>query len=495
MSVCVCCGQPLPDQGRLTVDVDDELIAQCNLAYEEAARRRSPTVEIAHLVWCLTRGLAAAQLGLVDETRDALAAEALAEMVAARMSDGQASLKTSAEFKALLQRAEQVAKAEARHSASARDVISVLMHRVHGFKSAAFVHGVERTLSRRQISEQTPAYERQTRPAPPASPPGDQRGDVRDTREALSSLVYREDDRNRLHRSAAAYAGDGPAAVRHRFATIDRQQERRSPDLSAVTAFEPPAASLSHAARGMGAERASNSDMNDRLARLEWQAREQRALIEVLIEKLTRAIGEHTLREAAGEHGSRGPKDHLNTPPVAADDTAAELDEPDEADLGAEDDETAGPLAERPKRFYLALDDEIVKAPSIGPRTAARLTAAGVRYVRDLLACDAATVAARTHVRHITPERIELWKAQAHLVCTVPWLRGIHAQLLVGAGFDTLAGLSAAETGSVCAAVLRFAMTREGQSVLRSNAAPPAERVARWKEFVGLAEPDRAKAV
>ncbi len=485
MSTCACCGQRLPDTGRiaetgrLTVEVDDELMAHCNLAYEEAGRRRAPAVEIAHLVWCLTRGLAASHLGIADETREALAAEALAEMVAARLSDGQAPLRTAAEFKSLLQRAEQVAKAEGRRSASARDVISVLLHRVHGFKSAVFVQGVERTLARRQSSDEVPAYDRKPHPAPAARHPLNRPVTARDTAEALSALVYRQDDRSRLDRNPAAYASDGLPAFEHRFVRIDR--------------LGAPEASAS-GSPVQGGERATTVEVNDRLARLEWQAREQRALIEVLIEKLTRVIGEPTLREAADEPVPRGQRDDFRAPLDAADDTAAETDEPNEADLGAEEDETAGPLADRPKRFFLALDDEVVKAPSIGPRTADRLNAAGIRSVRDLLACDAAAVAARTHVRHITRERIELWKAQAQLVCAVPWLRGIHAQLLVGAGFHNLADLNVAETATVCTAVLRYALTREGQSVLRSTAPPPSDRVARWMEFVALAEPDRAKA-
>ncbi|MEZ5852165.1 MAG: DUF4332 domain-containing protein [Hyphomicrobiaceae bacterium] len=166
----------------------------------------------------------------------------------------------------------------------------------------------------------------------------------------------------------------------------------------------------------------------------------------------------------------------------------AEFDELPPADFDDDTDDTIT----REKRFYLTLDDDVEKAPSIGPRTAEQLAAARVTKVRHLLACDPKKVAGRVSSRYINAERIVAWKAQARLVCTVPWLRGTHAQLLVGAGFDTLEKLARADTASVCAGILRFAATRYGQAVLRSGAPPTADRIAKWVEHVTLAEPERA---
>jgi hypothetical protein len=110
------------------------------------------------------------------------------------------------------------------------------------------------------------------------------------------------------------------------------------------------------------------------------------------------------------------------------------------------------------------------------------------------LACNVEQAAVQISVRYITPHRLSLWQAQARLVCTVPWLRGTHAQLLAGAGFDTIEKIGGADKAAVCAAILQFATTRDGQSVLRSGAPPDIERVGRWVEAASLAEPERAAA-
>ncbi len=159
--------------------------------------------------------------------------------------------------------------------------------------------------------------------------------------------------------------------------------------------------------------------------------------------------------------------------------------EDDAGDDGAEN-------GERIKRFYLEPDDDIVRAPSIGPKTAARIMSHGIVRVRDLLVSDPRKLAARIGARHITPERIALWQDQARLVCTVPWLRGTHAQILVGAGFNTVKKILSSEPIVICAAIRIFATTREGQSVLRSGPPPDDARVFRWVAHAQVAEAERA---
>ena len=184
--------------------------------------------------------------------------------------------------------------------------------------------------------------------------------------------------------------------------------------------------------------------------------------------------------------------------PVALprDDRALELDDEtiDEAPLDddLDGDGEAAQGGPRQKRFYLAMDDYILHAPSIGPSTAGRLMRLGINTVRDMMACDPVSVATRVNARHVTAQRIAAWQAQARLVCTVPWLRGTHAQLLVGAGFETVAAICAADRDALCVAVLKFAVTRSGMSVLRSGPPPEIEKIVRWAEHANMAEVERA---
>ena len=144
------------------------------------------------------------------------------------------------------------------------------------------------------------------------------------------------------------------------------------------------------------------------------------------------------------------------------------------------------------KRFYLSMSDEIVCAPSIGPRTGTRLNAHGIDTVADLLAADPGELAELMASRYITTQTIEDWQMQSRLVCTIPWLRGTYAQLLVGAGYTSARDIADAGGDELSADILKFASTREGQRVLRNGPPPPIERVAKWAEFATLAETDRA---
>ena len=153
---------------------------------------------------------------------------------------------------------------------------------------------------------------------------------------------------------------------------------------------------------------------------------------------------------------------------------------------------TQGETGEASKRFYLSIDDDVVDGPSIGPKTAERLRPARIFTVRALLNADPDEVASIVTARHITADAVRAWQAQARLVITVPFLRGTHAQLLVGAGFRTYEEVALADQATLMASILRFATTREGQSVLRNGPPPDVEKVVRWMENAIDAEPARA---
>ncbi len=133
-------------------------------------------------------------------------------------------------------------------------------------------------------------------------------------------------------------------------------------------------------------------------------------------------------------------------------------------------------------RLYLTLDADVVDGPAIGPKTAERLRAHGIATVRDLLAADPAELAKRLDARHITAASVTDWQDGARLVCSVPDLRGTHAQLLLGAGYRTAEAIAAADADKLCADVLAFAASTDGQRLLRNGDPPDLEKIKGWLE-------------
>lgn len=131
-------------------------------------------------------------------------------------------------------------------------------------------------------------------------------------------------------------------------------------------------------------------------------------------------------------------------------------------------------------RIHLALTDDIERAPSIGPKTAERFYKIGISTVGEFLDGDAIAMAEQIDIRHIDPETIADWQDQAHLVMGVPGLRGGHAQLLVGAGYHTVASIAQADPAALSADILKFASTAQGQRILRDGSTPDIERIKNW---------------
>lgn len=131
-------------------------------------------------------------------------------------------------------------------------------------------------------------------------------------------------------------------------------------------------------------------------------------------------------------------------------------------------------------RAWLQTADDVERAPSIGPKMAERLAAHGIKTVADLLAADAGKLSLDLDHRGVWEETIVDWQDQARLVCSIPGLRGTHAQLLVGAGYRTRDAVAVASADKLCADVLAFAVSTEGQRVLRDGHPPDIERIKGW---------------
>ncbi len=139
-------------------------------------------------------------------------------------------------------------------------------------------------------------------------------------------------------------------------------------------------------------------------------------------------------------------------------------------------------------RLYLQPSDDVEKAPSIGPKMAERLYSLGVKTVADLFAADPDTLSDKLDQRNVSDETIVDWQDQARLVCSVPGLRGTHAQLLVGAGYRTREAIADAAEDKLCSAVLTFAISSEGHRILRDGTPPDIERIKGWLENANAAK-------
>ena len=137
----------------------------------------------------------------------------------------------------------------------------------------------------------------------------------------------------------------------------------------------------------------------------------------------------------------------------------------------------------RPLRFYLEITSDVEEAPSIGPKSAKRLARIGVHTVADLLAKRPEEIAARLSVRHVTPQVAEDWQHQATLVCRIPQLRGLDAQLLVACGWRTAESVARTQPDDMLAAVQTFGETPDGQRILRSGKPPDMKKVTNWMKW------------
>lgn len=148
---------------------------------------------------------------------------------------------------------------------------------------------------------------------------------------------------------------------------------------------------------------------------------------------------------------------------------------------------------ERSRREGFDLSTPVEKAPSIGPKTAARLAMAGIVSVGDLLAADPQLVAARLRISYISESALREWQDQCRLMVDLPHLRGRDAQILVGAGYRSAEALRGMQPEQLLAEVEPVLNSERGAWVLRDGKRPGLQEATAWvARAEGQAEPELA---
>lgn len=129
----------------------------------------------------------------------------------------------------------------------------------------------------------------------------------------------------------------------------------------------------------------------------------------------------------------------------------------------------------------LELDDPIVNAPAIGPKTAARLEAIGIRTVRQLLEADSDSLSSKLKSSWIKPHTIDRWKVQARLVHEIAGLTAAGSGLLYLSGVYNVEEFLRQSVDELHQMVVEAAQTSEGQRVLRENSPPSKDTLNKWR--------------
>jgi predicted flap endonuclease-1-like 5' DNA nuclease len=129
----------------------------------------------------------------------------------------------------------------------------------------------------------------------------------------------------------------------------------------------------------------------------------------------------------------------------------------------------------------LELDDPIVDAPAIGPKTAARLEAIGIRTVRQLLMADSQELSSKLKTSWIKSQTIDQWKVQARLVHEIAGLSAAGSGLLYLAGVTSVEEFLRQSVDELHQLVVKASQTSEGQRVLREKSPPSKDILNKWR--------------
>lgn len=124
--------------------------------------------------------------------------------------------------------------------------------------------------------------------------------------------------------------------------------------------------------------------------------------------------------------------------------------------------------------------DNIVDAPSIGPKTAVRFEQIGINTIEQFLTADVQSLAEALETKWITADLLQDWQDQARLVCDVPALCGYKAQLLVAVDCRNADELASCDREELYTCIERFCETKEADRILRSSSPPDADEIEKW---------------
>ena len=126
---------------------------------------------------------------------------------------------------------------------------------------------------------------------------------------------------------------------------------------------------------------------------------------------------------------------------------------------------------------------------SIGPIAAERLAGVGIRTVADLLNANPESTADELGEAKVTASVITRWQREARLVCRIPELRGVGAQLLVASGFHEAEQVAGTKVDDLVKRVRDTCRSAQGQRILRNGGAPSSERIAEWSRNAAKMRP------
>lgn len=137
-------------------------------------------------------------------------------------------------------------------------------------------------------------------------------------------------------------------------------------------------------------------------------------------------------------------------------------------------------VSQQVQHANLVPSDDLVDAPSIGPKTAKRFAAIGITTVEQFLAGSPVKMSEKLDTRWITADKLRDWQDQAQLVCDVPSLCGYKSQLLVGVECRSAQALGSEDAPALHSKIAAYCATSAGKRALRSSGIPTAEDVAQW---------------